>query len=102
MGHEDMEHVAVPAGPGAVLVMPHAEKGFALEQGTLDRPAKDGDLNHRLEGAVFGSIAEDVFCRSLLVLGFGAEEEEPDVTDRPNQATHDRVNGASGRCVFSS
>ena len=24
------------------------------------------------------------------------------VTDRPNGATHDRVNGASGRCVFSS
>ena len=73
-----MGHVAVPAGPGAVLVVSHAEEGLALEEGALDGPAQDGDLDHRLERAVLGGIAEDVLGLSLLVLGLGTEEEEPD------------------------
>ena len=96
MGQEDVEHVTVPAGPGAVLVMPHAEKGLALEEGAGVGPAKDGDLDHRLEGAVFGGIAEDVLGLPLRVLGLGAEEEEPDGRGRIQRLLRDQEDPEPG------
>ena len=91
-----MDHVAVPAGPGAVLVVSHAEEGLALDEGALDGPAKDGDLGHRLEGAVLGGIAEDVPGFPLLVSGFGTEEEEPDGRGRIQRLLRDQKDPESG------
>ena len=76
MGDEDMEHVAVPAVPGAVLVVVHAEQGLGLEEGALDGPAELRDRDQGVKGNGVGGIGEDVLGGAGLVLGFGPEEEE--------------------------
>ena len=58
MGQEDIEHVAVPAAEGAVLVVSHAEVGLALLEGALDGPAEGGGVGELLESGVFGRVGE--------------------------------------------
>ena len=76
MGDEHMEHVAMPAVPGAMLVVVHAEERLGLEERPLDGPAELRDRDQGLNRDGFGGVGEDVLGGVGLVLGLGPEEEE--------------------------
>ena len=83
-----MELVAMPAVPGAVLVVVHAQKGFGLKEGVLDGPAELRDRDHCVKGNGFGRIGEDVLGGMGLMLGFGPEKERAATGCSPTQAMY--------------
>ena len=60
VGEKDIEHVAIPGAPRAMLVMAHAEAGlvFFCEKTRLDGPAKSRDRAEGLERGALRSVRE--------------------------------------------
>ena len=58
VGEKDVEHVAIPGAPGAMLVVAHAEVGLVFEKALLDGPAKSRDRAEGLERGGLGSVGD--------------------------------------------
>ena len=58
---EDVDHMAMPGWPRAVLIMIHPQSAFSFFKALLDGPPHDGGLAHLREGHTDGCIGEGEF-----------------------------------------
>jgi len=58
---KDVNHMTMPGGPGAMLIMIHPQLAFSFFEALFDRPPHDGGLTHLRERPINGCIGEGKF-----------------------------------------
>jgi hypothetical protein len=58
---KDVNHMAMPSWPGAVLIMIHSELALSFFEALLDGPPHDGGFAHLRERHLHGCIGEGEF-----------------------------------------
>jgi hypothetical protein len=58
---KNIDHMAMPGWPGAVLVMIHPQLAFSFFKALLDGPPHDGGLTHLRERHIGGGIGKGEF-----------------------------------------
>lgn len=70
---KDVDHMAMPGWPGAVLIMIHPQLAFPFFKALLDGPPHDGGLAHFKERHIDGCIGEGEFGFPIS----GASDKKP-------------------------
>ena len=58
---ENIDHMTMPRGPGAMFIMIHSQLAFSLLKALLDGPAHEGCLAHFRKRHIDGCIGEGEF-----------------------------------------
>ena len=58
---KNIDHMAMPGWPGAMLIMIHSQLAFSLFEALLDRPSHHGGFAHLRERHIDGCIGEREF-----------------------------------------